>query len=64
MKTSKCKHVLLTNLVFLALLTLTISLDKVPLKLETGHLALYRPWTDQKNLQESAYPLPIYTLPG
>ena len=64
MNSPKCKCGVFAHLLFLALFTLTISMDKAPLRLETGQLALYRPWTDQQNLQESAYPLPIYTLPG
>lgn len=59
-----CKRGVFAPLLFLALLTFTLSLDKAPLRLETGQLALYRPCTDQQNLQESAYPLPIYTLSG
>jgi hypothetical protein len=64
MKTPLCNCGVTPNLIFLALITLTISMDKTPFKLETGQLTLYRPWTGQHKVQESAYPLPIYTLPG
>lgn len=36
------------------------AVQKTPLNLETGHLALYRPWTGTEQIQSIQYSMPLW----